>query len=174
MLNERKIKISERNVKNYLSEGLIKKTKYKKIIFDTYMNNHRESLLAANKIFKNNISNLWTVVISYYSMFYIANAVLYKLGYKVGSKISHKVTFDALVVFVKNKLKNSLIEEYKLASEEALILSENTIQDFDFERKKRSVFQYESTEKLKNAKARTSLERAKKFSNEIEKLIENI
>lgn len=174
MLDERKIKISERNVKNYLSEGFMKKTKFKKIIFDTYMDNHRESILLANKIFKSNMSNLWVVVISYYSMFYIANAILYKLGYKIGSKISHKVTFDALVVFVKNKLKNNFIEEYKLMSEEALILSENTIQDYEFERKKRSVFQYESTEKLKRAKAKTSLERAKKFSKEIEKLIENI
>ncbi len=174
MLDERKIKISKRNVKNYLSEGFIKKTKFKKIIFDTYMDNHRESLLLANKIFKSNMSNLWVVVISYYSMFYIANAILYKLGYKIGSKISHKVTFDALVVFVKNKLKNNFIEEYKLMSEEALILSENTIQDYEFERKKRSVFQYESTEKLKRAKAKTSLERAKRFSKEIEKLIENI
>jgi len=28
-------------------------------------------------------------------MYYIANAVLYKMGYKIGEKISHKITADA-------------------------------------------------------------------------------
>ena len=123
------------------------------------------------KLFNENWSNLWVVVIGYYSMFYIANALIYKLGYKVGSKVAHKVTSDALIVFVRNKLKDHLIEDYELASSEALAISDNFLQNYDFERVKRSVFQYESTEEVKAAKAKTSLDRAEEFSKEIEKLL---
>ena len=135
------------------------------------MRNHRESLIVARKMFNENLSNLWTVVISYYSMFYLANALLYKLGYKVGSKVAHKVTSDALIVFVRNKLKDQLIENYELASTEALTLSDNLLQSYDFEREKRSIFQYESTEEIKAAKAKTSLDRAEEFSIKIEKML---
>lgn len=55
-------------------------------------------------------------------MYYIANAVLISLGYKVGDKISHKVTSDAIIVFVRNKLKKELIEEYENIREDALEL----------------------------------------------------
>lgn len=55
-------------------------------------------------------------------MYYIANAVLISLGYKVGDKISHKVTSDAIIVFVRNKLKKELIEEYENIKEDALEL----------------------------------------------------
>ena len=44
---------------------------------------------------------------SYYSMFYIANAVLIKKGYKTGDKIAHKVTADALITIIRSKLKLS-------------------------------------------------------------------
>ena len=171
MLSSERIKEAENNVKLYLSDGLIKKEKYKEIVFDTYMRNHRESLLVARKLFTENLSNLWVVVISYYAMFYLANALLYKLGHKIGSKIAHKVTSDALIVFVRSKLKDALIEDYELASSEALLLSDNLLQSYDFERVKRSVFQYESTEEIKAAKAKTSLDRAEEFGIKIEKML---
>lgn len=171
MLSNEKIKEAENNVRSYLSEGLLKKEKFRDIVFGTYMRNHRESLIVARKLFKENLSNLWVVVISYYSMFYLANALIYQLGYKVGSKVAHKVTSDALIVFVRDKLKDNFIEDYEIASSEALILSDNLLQSYDMERVKRSVFQYESTEEIKAAKAKTSLERAEEFSKEIEKII---
>ena len=111
MLSKERIKEAENNVNMYLADGIIKKEQVRKIVYDTYMRNHRESLIVANKLHKENLSNLWVVVISYYSMFYIANAILYKLGYKIGDKIAHKVTSDALIVFVRKKLKESLIED---------------------------------------------------------------
>jgi uncharacterized protein (UPF0332 family) len=171
MLSNEKIKEAEKNVKSYLSDGLIKKESFKNIVFDTYLRNNRESLLSARKLFNENTSNLWVVVISYYSMFYIANAMLYKTGYKVGPKIAHKVTSNALIVFVRNKLKVSLIEDYELASNEAAILSDNLLQNYDMEMTKRSVFQYETTEEIKREKAKTSLERAEQFTMEIEKML---
>ncbi|HLD86736.1 MAG TPA: HEPN domain-containing protein [Candidatus Nanoarchaeia archaeon] len=135
------------------------------------MRNHRESLIAARKLLNENVSNLWAVVISYYSMFYIANAILYESGYKVGSKVAHKVTADALIAFVRKRLKDALIEDYQVATEEALALSDNLLQNYDHERLKRSVFQYETTEEIKRTKAETSLARAEEFSKEIEKML---
>ncbi len=41
----------------------------------------------------------------------------------------------------------------------------------DLERVKRSIFQYETTEEVKTAKAQTSLKRAEEFAKEIEKLL---
>ena len=174
MLNNDRIKEADINVKTYLSDGLIKKEKLRDIVFETFMRNHRESLLVAKNIFNQNVSNLWVVVVSYYSMFYIANALLYKLGYKVSHKIAHKVTSDALITFARSKLKNNLIENYELAASEALALSDNLLENYNYEMLKRSFFQYESTEEIKFAKAKTSLERAEQFSKEIEKMIQDI
>ena len=171
MLSKQRVEEAEKNVKSYLQDGLIKKEPFRKIVYDTYMRNHRESLIAARKLLNENVSNLWAIVISYYSMFYIANAILYKSGYKVGSKVAHKVTADALIVFVRKKLKDALIEDYQVATEEALTLSDNLLQNYDYERVKRSIFQYEMTEEIKKAKAETSLARAEEFSKEIEKML---
>jgi hypothetical protein len=105
-------------------------------------------------------------------MFYIANAVLLKYGYKVGDKIAHKVTSDSLIVFIKDKFKNKLIENFEEAKsetfnliniEESDILANDTIESFEFERNKRSLFQYNLGKSLTRSKAKTSLKRAKEF-----------
>ena len=58
-----------------------------------------------------------------------------------------------------------------MASNQALDLSDTLLQSYDAERSKRSEFQYETTEEIKEAKAKTSLMRAEEFSKEIEKLL---
>ena len=176
MLNEKRLKEAESNVKGYLEDGLIWKYKdSRQEILETYQRNYQESLGVAQKLFEQNLSNLWIIVISYYSMYYITNAVLYKIGYKIGSKVSHKVTADALIVFVRNKLKKNLLEDYEQAKEEALEIigrkTDEIIESFDREMEKRSTFQYESTEEIKRTKANTSLERAKRFVFEMKKLL---
>jgi uncharacterized protein (UPF0332 family) len=129
----------------------------------------------AGKLFNDNLSALWVVVSSYYAMFYIANAVLYKIGYKVGSQNLHKVTADSLIVFVRNKLKKNILEEYEKASSEALQLigrkTDEIIESYDFELEKRAVFQYQSTDEIKRTKAETSFNRAKSFIFEMKKLL---
>ena len=108
-------------------------------------------------------------------MYYYVNAVLLKIGYKVGDKIVHKVTSDAIIVYVRGKLKESLIEEYEEAKEEALNIAgmkaDSLIESFDFERDKRSRIQYKTLDTDKKAKANTSLQRAKEFAKEMEKLL---
>lgn len=175
MLDKRRIEEAKTNVRNYLADNLLKKEDFRKVVFDTYMKNHQESIALAENVYSNNLSNLWLIVISYYSMFYIANAVLYKIGYKVGNKISHKVTADSLIEFVRNKLKSSILEDYEIAKEEALEIAgtkaDIILDSFDKEREKRSVFQYSTDEKIKGNKAKTSFERAKLFSTEMYKLL---
>jgi hypothetical protein len=111
-------------------------------------------------------------------MFYVASAVLYKLGYKVGDKIPHKVVSDALIVFVKDKLKESLIEDYEELRDEALLLAKNKaesiVETFDFARSKRGFIQYKTKEAVKVSKAETSLKRAEEFIFEMKKLLIDI
>jgi len=177
MLSEKRIREAESNFKRYLEEGLIRKENFRKEIFETYFKNYKESITLLNFIDKSRISFLWEIVVAYYSMFYIANAFLYKSGYKVGSRIVHKVTADALIVIARNKLKQSLIEDYELIREEALELAstkaDEIISSFDRERIKRSIFQYDTQEEIKESKAKTSFTRATRFCNAIMKLLED-
>lgn len=178
MLDEKRIKEAESNVRQYLQENLLKKqtNETAKVM---YIENADISLETAKKLLalesKDYHPNLWVIVTSYYSMYYIANAVLLKLGYKVGDKVSHKVTADAMIVFVRNKLKKNLLEEYENAQEDALELmsqrADALLRSLDEEREKRSRFQYQMDEQAKRGKAITSLERAKRFVFEIKKLL---
>jgi len=175
MLREERIKEAVSNVKSYLSEGLIKKTSADKNVIDILLRNAKESLRVADEVHQKNLSELWVIVCSYYAMYYYANAVLLKLGYKVGEKIVHKVTADAIIVYVRGKLKESLIEEYEETKEEALNLAgmkaDELVASFDFERTKRSLIQYRTIDIEKQSKAKTSLQRAKEFTKEMEKLL---
>src|SRR3989344_115660 len=113
MLSKERIKEAEINVKSYLEEGLIKKVQADKPILEILLKNAKESLRLAEESHNQKISDLWVIVCSYYAMYYYANAVLLKFGYKIGEKIVHKVTSDALIVYVRGKLKDALIEEYE-------------------------------------------------------------
>src|SRR3989344_625659 len=178
MLNEKRVKEAQSNVKTYLTEGLLTKQQLQPNIFKILLDNANESLETADFLFKNNRSKLWVIVCSYYSMFYIGNAVLLKIGYKVEDKIPHKVTNDALIVFVKDKLKSSLLEDYEEVKEDALLIAKNKaetlLENFEFERKKRSTIQYQTGEPEKMSKADTSLKRAKEFVAEMRKLLDEL
>jgi len=175
MLDKKKIEEARINVRRYLEEGQLLQGGFQEIAFQTLIRNARESLETADFLAKNNKSKLWVIVCSYYSMFYMANAVLYQLGYKIGDKNPHKVTSDALIVYIKDKLRGSLLEDYEEIKEEALFLAQNKadglIENFDKEREKRGRIQYRTEEVEKTAKANTSLQRAKEFVKEMEKLL---
>ncbi len=102
---------SKQNFDKYLQDGLIKMEK-NETARQMYVKNAELSLQLAEECMISPIRPyLWVVVISYYSMFYIANAVLLNLGYKTGDKIVHKVTSDALVVLVVDRIRKGLLEE---------------------------------------------------------------
>jgi len=173
MLTDKRIKEAKDNVNMYLSDGLLSKAGFDNQVFNILEKNANESLSVAEILYKGKYSWLWVIVTSYYAMYYIANAVLFKLGYKVGEKISHKVTADSLIALVRDKLEESLLEEYEEMQKEALagIKADELMQAFDYEREKRGIFQYRTNESAKEAKAKTSLERAKEFVIEIKKLL---
>jgi len=178
MLSDKRIKEAESNVKRYLAERLLKK-QMNETAKEMYIENSNLSLETAQKLLS--LENqtyqpyLWVIVSSYYAMYYIANAVLLKIGYKVGDKISHKVTADSLIVFARNKLEKELIEEYEIIKKDAMELTsskaDSLLESLDFEMEKRSKFQYQMDEKVKKSKALTSLERAKQFVFELKKLL---
>ncbi|MFT4343318.1 MAG: hypothetical protein ACMXYE_01065 [Candidatus Woesearchaeota archaeon] len=178
MLSEKRIREAETNVKRYLEEGLLKK-EINETAKEMYLKNCDVSLQTAQKVFSLESETykpyLWVIVSAYYSMFYIANAVLLAKGYKVGSKISHKVTADALIVFVRDILRKELFEEYETVKEDALAFmaskTDSLLESLDFEREKRSRFQYQTDEVLEKSKAITSLTRAKQFVFELRKLL---
>ncbi len=178
MIDAKRIKEAESNIRRYLSGRLLKKEK-NETAKRMYLENSELSIETSSRLLSLEDENykpyLWTIVTAYYSMFYIANAVLLNFGYKVGDKISHKVTNDALIVFIRNKLKRGLLEEYEDAKEDALeIISSKTdaiITLFDLELQKRSKFQYQMDETIKKGRALTSLQRAKEFRAAMKKLL---
>lgn len=178
MLNKDRIKEAEGNVQTYLREGLLKKESSNPNAIRVLIKNAHESILSAEKLDSTKTSDLWVIVCSYYAMFYITNAVLHKLGYKVGDKIVHKVTSDALIVYARKKLKESMLEEYEDIKEEALNLAglktDSLIESFEFEKGKRNRLQYTTDDIEKQSKAKTSLKRAKEFVFEMEKFLVSV
>jgi hypothetical protein len=52
-MDEKRIKIAENNLQNYLRNGLMKKEVFKDIVYDTYIKNSLESLKVASELFNN-------------------------------------------------------------------------------------------------------------------------
>ena len=117
-------------------------------------------------------SYLWIINSSYYSMFYMAGALLAKLGMKVKAEMGiHKKTYYALIVYLSGKLAKQYIEDFKEALEESqeLLASEKAhdlMEKYSFEMEKRVKFTYNIGVKAKENKAATSLKRAVDFYNE--------
>jgi uncharacterized protein (UPF0332 family) len=170
-MDEKRLKTAEANFSSYLRDRLIKKADFEEVVFRTYLNNALESLKVADELLKNKTSSLWVVASSYYSMFYIACAYIYKRGYKSGGEIVHQVINETLIVLARHDLEKHFLEEYEEEKEKALSASGNLLKDYELEREKRAAFQYETTEKIKEAKAKTSLERAKSFVEIIRQLL---
>ncbi|MEK6833785.1 MAG: HEPN domain-containing protein [Nanoarchaeota archaeon] len=171
-MDEKRIKQAENNFKNYLQEGKIKKVSSPiQLIYDTYLRNARESLKVANQLFQSKTSYLWVIVTSYYSMFYIVCAYLYKLGYKPGEELVHQVVNESLIIQGRSKIKNYLLENYAEEKEKALIIVDNYLDNYEREKAKRSSLQYQTTESIKESKAKTSLDRAKEFLTLMEEIL---
>lgn len=103
---------------------------------------------------------------------YIACAYLYKLGYKPKGEIVHQVVNESLIVQARHKIKNHLLENYSEEMEKALSIADQHLKNYEREKGKRSEFQYETTEKIKETKAKTSLDRAKEFVELIREILQ--
>lgn len=177
MTNKERKAEAKKNFDIFLRDGLILKRK-DELAKAKYLENAELSLKVANELLESpNKPYLWIIVISYYAMFYSANAVLLNLGYKTQDKIVHKVTNEALIVLVLDQLKKELLEDYETIKSEALeiasIKAESILEDYESELSKRSKFQYNMLEETKEVKAKTSIKRANEFVFEMKKLLRN-
>lgn len=170
-MDEKRLSQAKFNFDMYLEDSLLKKVNVNPLILQKFEDNATESLISASELFNNKTSYLWTVVTSYYAMFYIASAYIYKKGYKAQHKIVHKVINDSLIVLARSDLKSNLIDLYEEEKDKALSIAESLLDSFEFERAKRSTFQYEMTSDLKESRAKTSLKRAKEFVEVFRKLL---
>ncbi len=193
MLDEKFVNISKKKVETFLKEGIIRREKEKKFI-QFFLNNAKNSLEAAKVLFETSTNNklksnlglvdfngfLWVINTSYYSMFYMARALLESIGVKIKTELSiHSVTFDALVYYfyLSGKLQRGFVEDFAEAKEEAAELlgkekAKELIEDYFYEKRKRAVFTYDVGTIAMQNKAQTSLERAKKFNENLRKMIE--
>ena len=193
MLEERKLKEAEKRVKQYAADGIVK-TRGKPEHTAFFLKNADDSIDSAKALFeisidpqKQNILGftgfnglLWTVNASYYSMFYMARALLENEGIKIKTDMSiHAVTFDTLVChfYLSGKLQKEFLDDFAEAKEDAAELlgkqkADELIEEYFFEKRKRGTFTYEMGEILVKSKAKTSLERAQRFRREIRKIID--
>ena len=188
-LNERLITKDEENKKlvDFYIETAKMSLRVSDILFNLSKDYKSKEKLLIEKEFE---CYLWVTVCSYYSMFYIANGALANEGIKVGDKIVHKITSDCLIFyFIKTgKLAKHYYQEYEKSMKDTLEVMRmdekeireklqkraiDLIQTFEFERKKRGDFQYKTITNIKENLANTSLQRAKEFLKEIEKIISN-
>ena len=122
---------------------------------------------------------LWVINSSYYSMFYMARALLESEGIKVKTQMSiHAVVFDTLVqyFYCTGKLEKTFIQDFEDAKEDSTDLlgrekAKELIDDYYHEKRKRGMFTYELGVTAMQNKANTSLERAKRFNEEIRKIL---
>ncbi|MGD0204571.1 MAG: hypothetical protein ABSC20_11795 [Candidatus Bathyarchaeia archaeon] len=201
MIDKERVNEAKRNVKQYVDDGLLKlNDKDSPRFVGFFMTNAESSLRTASvlqqisdedslketlKVGSNFESYLWVIVSSYYAMFYAATAILAKQGIKASGQIVHKVTADALIhFFASNEKLAKLLEQYEEAQTVGLELigreelmkkmqkkADELIISYEGERKKRSKFQYDIGVQAKRGYAQTSLERARTFVFEINKLI---
>jgi len=192
MLEDRKLKETEKRVKQYQTDGIIK-TKGKPEHVEFFLKNADDSVDSAKALFELSTDTekqkflgftrfnglLWVVNVSYYSMFYMARALLENEGIKIKTDLSiHAVTFDTLVsyFYLTGKLQEELLDDFIEAKEDAAELlgkqkADELIEEYFFEKKKRGTFTYDMGEILIKSKAKTSLERAQKFRRELKKII---
>ena len=192
MLDEKKLKEITSRVKLYLDERNVL-TNQKKEFVAFFLSNAKKSLNCASALYDLSIDSkmqdktgyvnfdgfLWVVNASYYSMFYMARALLENEGIKLKSEQSiHAVTFDAMIHFFysNGKLHKKLIEDFAESLEDASQIlgkqkADLLMEDYYFEKGKRAIFTYGTEKIVIQNKAKTSLLRARRFIEEIHAIL---
>ncbi|MBI2004273.1 hypothetical protein HYS72_02295 [Candidatus Pacearchaeota archaeon] len=208
MPEDKRIEEAKKNAIKGITSGAILKTKETKFV-DFFIKNAKDSLDSAKVLFdvstnektKNTLGIpnfngfLWVINSSYYSMFYMARALLENIGVKIKTEESiHFLVFNALVYYFysNGKLEKHFIEDFENAQEESSEIlgkekvnsygifkfpsqaqekAKEIITDYSNEKEKRTRFTYETGEIAMKSKAETSLNRAKKFNEEVRKIL---
>lgn len=193
MIDEKKLREAEGRVKQLINEGIIKSNE-KPTHVDFFIKNADDSIDSAKALFELSTNSqkqesfgftsfnglLWVVNASYYSMFYLARALLEASGIKIKADISiHAATFDAVIYYfyLTGTLQKEFLEDFIEAKNDAAEIlgkqkADELMEDYLFEKKKRGAFTYDMGTVLVQSKAKTSLERAQKFRRELKKILE--
>ncbi len=199
MLENKELEIIKRNIEKFMKEEKIIVDKQNRGIFENFfLENSRKSFDSAKLLievsdkkelqdnlgYPNFDGYLWVINSSYYSMFYMARALLEHSGIKIKADSStqsiHQLTFQALVYFfyLNKRLEKKLIEDFEEASIEAGEIlgkekAKKLVEDYESEKEKRARFTYELGQIAIKSKAKTSLERARFFNQELRKILKN-
>lgn len=132
------------------------------ILYEISENDEKKKSLGIDKTHD---SYLWVIVSSYYSMFYMASALIAKKGVKVGEESTHKnVKNTFLRLYIENGfLERNLGIDYNECKEMA--------EDLMRERDKRSKYQYDVGQSVLIKDAKTSLLRARNFFEKTRSLV---
>ena len=201
MMEKKRIEEASRNVRQYITDGLLKtRDNESKRLVSFFMDQAERSLRTAPVIFELSTdgaakdrmrlerdfeSHLWVIVTSYYSMFYAALALLASQGIRAGRQLVHKVVADALLhFFISNKRLAKMLEDYEEARDTSLELigreelmkhlekrADELIVAYEREREKRGKFQYDVGEMAMRGYAETSLQRARDLVSEARKIL---
>ena len=192
MLDNKKVEESKKRVEQALTHNELVKEKSGKFV-SFFQENAQRSFDAARLLYSVSTQEdvqkatgfprfngfLWVINASYYSMFYMARALLEKSGVKIKTDHSvHVLTFDALATYfyATGKIEKQMLEEFSEASTEAQEAlgrekARELMEDYLNEREKRSRFTYEMGEIALQNKAKTSLDRAKRFNEALRKML---
>lgn len=195
MIDKKKLNEAEIRVKQLISKGIIVSKKKPEFV-DFFIKNADDSIDSAKALFE--LSNdpekqkifgftsfnglLWVVNASYYSMFYMARALLEKFVIKIKADLSiHAITFDAVIYYfyLTGKMQKEFLEDFIEAKEDAAEIlgkkkADLLIEDYFYEKRKRGTFTYNMGIELVKSKTKTSLQRALRFRREMKKIIGNI
>lgn len=135
MPENKKIEEAKKNAIKNINTGAIVKTNDSKYV-DFFIKNAKDSLDSAKVLFDISVNEkikntlgmpnfngfLWVINSSYYSMFYMARALLESISIKIKSEESvHFLVFNALVYYFYStgKLEKHFIEDFDNAQEES-------------------------------------------------------
>lgn len=177
---ERDIKRAKEEYEASLESGHIKKSGDNKRFARFFFERSQNSLLTSGILYQ--ISNepkdraalkiddsyeafMWTIVSSYYSMFYMASALIAMKGIKVGEIDVHKNVKNAFLrLYIENSdLEKKLGIDYTACKEIA--------QDLMAERDKRSKYQYDIGMSALRNDAEKSIKCARNFFEKTRKLV---
>lgn len=197
MPENKELEIVKKEIENLISQGKIIVNKNEKDRFSKFfLENSKKSFDSAkilmeastNKKLQEELGypefdgSLWVINSSYYSMFYMVRALLENSGIKIKSDSTtqsiHQIVFQSLVYFfyMNKRLEKKLIDDFQEAiTESGEILGKEKanklIEEYKSEKEKRGIFTYELGQIAMQGKAKTSLERARFFNQEIKKIL---
>lgn len=176
-----KLKEAKEEYEQGLQSGQIRKSDENKRFARFFFDRSQNSLLTAGMLYE--ISNskedktflkidesyesfMWVIVSCYYSMFYMASALIAKKGIKVGDIDVHK--------HVKNAFLRLYIENSDLEAKLGIDYTEckEIAQDLMQEREKRSKYQYNVGISALRKDAETSISRSRNFFDKARRMIE--